>query len=109
MTFRGETRVLGLEDQTMEEVEVEAFDCTTRTLVCANMLGTNIVQVSENSVNIANGETLKLVTKWSPPADNKRITVAAANPLNVLLALGGGKIILLEMDDSGNNLKEINV
>ena len=108
MTFRGETRVLGLEDQTMEEVEVEAFDCTTRTLVCANMLGTNIVQVSENSVNIANGETLKMVTKWSPPVDNKRITVAAANPLNILLALGGGKIILLEMDDSGNNLKEIN-
>ena len=91
MTFRGETRVLGLEDQTMEEVEVEAFDCTTRTLVCANMLGTNIVQVSENSVNIANGG--KIGYKMVSTSYNKRITVAA-NPLNVLLALGGGKIIL---------------
>jgi len=108
MTFRGETRVLGLEDQTMEEVEVDAFECSTRTLVCCNMLGTNIAQVNERSINIANGQTLKLVTKWSPPADNNRITVAAANAVNLLVALGGGKMVLLEINESGSNLKEIN-
>ena len=107
MTFRGETRILGLEDQTMEEVEVDSFDCNTRTLVCGNMLGKNIVQVSEKSINIANGETLKLVTKWSPPEGKRGITVAALNAVHVLVALGGGAMMLLEIDEAGTKLKEI--
>ena len=91
----------------MEEVEVDSFDCDIRTLVCGNMLGKNIVQVSENSINIANGETLKVVTKWSPPEGKRGITVAALNAVHVLVALGGGAMILLEIDEAGTKLKEI--
>eukprot|EP00945_MAST-04E_sp_MAST-4E-sp1_P008624 g8624.t1 len=66
MSFRSETRVLGLEDETMEEVVVEAFSGDHQTLACGNMAGSNVVQVTPVAVNVADGKTLKAVTKWSP-------------------------------------------
>ena len=103
MSFRSETRVLGLEDETMEEVEVDAFQGDQQTLVCGNMLGTNIVQVSPASVNIVDGGTLSLVTKWSPDGE-ARIKVAAVNTESALVTMGGGLLVLLGLD--GASLKE---
>jgi DNA damage-binding protein 1 len=107
-TFATETRVLALEADEEEgsdalqlaECEIPGFDAGQRTLLCANLAGGLLLQVTPASCRLVDGRTMQLIDEWQPPADalavagaGAKITVAAANSTQVLLA--AGRVLLL--------------
>jgi DNA damage-binding protein 1 len=95
VAFRNETHVLGIEGETMGEVDIPGFDDTVQTLCCTNTMYNAWVQVTHVSVRLVDCATLDLVHEWKP--DGATITVAATNPSQVLVALGGGNLVLLDI------------
>ena len=76
----------------------QSFGCLTSLLVLWLLLRHNtIVQVTHASVRIVDCKTLELVHEWKPPA-NGSITVAATNPSQILIALGGGNLVFLNIE-----------
>ena len=74
------------------------FGCLTSLLVLWLLFRHNtIVQVTHASVRIVDCKTLQLVHEWKPPA-NGSITVAATNPSQILIALGGGNLVFLNIE-----------
>lgn len=107
-TFATETRVLALEADEEEgsdalqlaECEIPGFDAAQRTLLCANLSGGLLLQVTPASCRLVDGQSMQLVDEWRLPADAvaaagaaAKITVAAANSGQVLLA--AGRVLLL--------------
>ncbi len=98
-SFIAETRILRIEGEEMEEAVLDGFDCNSPSLFCGNMAGDILVQVTPGNIRLVKvsdaGSTL--ITAWTPPAGSK-ITVATANALQVLIALGGGKVLYFELE-----------
>ena len=99
--FISETRVLAVEedeegDHQLAEGEIEGFlpGCT---LFCGCVDGDMAVQVTERGSVLISCESLQAVHKWDPPAD-LNVTVACGNSTRVVLALGGGNLVHLEVD-----------
>lgn len=99
--FISETRVLALQEQEdgvgeLQESEIEGFQ-KGRTLFCGCVNGNMAVQVTENGVVLISCETLQPIDRWEPPPGLK-VTLASGNSTRVLLALGGGSLVHLEID-----------
>lgn len=98
--FISETRVLAFEededgDHQLAEGEIAGFQqgCT---LFCGCVCGDLLVQVTERGVVLIACDTLQAIDKWDPPTD-LNITVASGNLTRVVLALGGGNLVHLEV------------
>lgn len=127
LTFVGETRVLGLnEEEELDEADIAGFDANAQvsllvmllyivcilmpnvaclqTLWCGNMVHDQIVQITTTTVRLIDCHTLELVAEWRPPA-GKNIVVAAGSPSQVLVATGGGHVIYIEIGDHSLNEK----
>lgn len=99
--FISETRVLAIEeeedgDHQLAEGEIAGFEpgCT---LFCGCVSGDMAVQVTESVVVLISCETLEAIDRWDSPTD-LNITVASGNSTRVVLALGGGNLVHLEVD-----------
>ncbi len=93
--FLSETRVLAIEEDEMEEVELPSF-LPGRTLFCGNMNGNVIVQVTELALVCLRASDMTECARWHPPM-GLNITIARANSTVILVACGGGTLVLLEV------------
>mmetsp|Transcript_63382 Transcript_63382/g.200458 ORF Transcript_63382/g.200458 Transcript_63382/m.200458 type:complete len:1099 (-) Transcript_63382:192-3488(-) len=97
VTFISETRVLAINaDDELEEAEMSGFDANAQTLFCANVGHDQIVQATATSLRLCDAETKALLQEWKPPS-GLQINVATASLGMVLLATGGGNLVLLKL------------
>uniref|UniRef100_H3G8E6 DNA damage-binding protein 1 n=1 Tax=Phytophthora ramorum TaxID=164328 RepID=H3G8E6_PHYRM len=97
-SYVSEIRILAIGDEDeMEEKEIPAFT-NAKTLLCRNMYGDAWLQVTESEVRLISCSTFSVGSTWSPPSGS-RITVAAANPTQVVVATSGGVLVYLEVEN----------
>ncbi|KAG9298245.1 hypothetical protein G9A89_002733 [Geosiphon pyriformis] len=99
ISFTGETRVLTMtEGEEMHEVEEFCnFQMNKMTLCTGNMLGDYLVQITEDSIRLINSQSQIVTSQWYPPFHGSKITVASVSPSQIVVALGGGLLIYLEV------------
>jgi DNA damage-binding protein 1 len=96
VTFISETRVLAINAQDeLDEIDVPGFDCASQTLLCANTAFGQLLQVTSGAVILTSTSTRQQVAAWHPPTGST-VTVAAADRQQVLLGIGGGRLVYLE-------------
>ncbi|TYZ63198.1 hypothetical protein PybrP1_012947 [[Pythium] brassicae (nom. inval.)] len=97
-SYVSEIRILAIgDDDGMEETEIDAF-LNAKTLYCRNLLGNAWLQVTENELRVVSSESFQVTATWAPPVGS-RITVAAANPTQVVAATSGGVLVYFEVQD----------
>ena len=97
VTFVGETRVLAINAQDeLDEIDVPGFECSTQTLLCANATGNQLLQVTPSAVVLADAATRQQAAAWHPPAGST-VTIAVADGNQLLLGVGGGNLVYLEV------------
>ncbi|RHY28438.1 hypothetical protein DYB32_005979 [Aphanomyces invadans] len=105
-SFVNEVRVLGFatvdNDVELAEQEVPGL-ANSKTLICRNVVGDHWLQVTEREIRLISAATLQCAASWSPSA-SQRITVAAANPTQVIVALSGGVLVYFEIAGQANSL-----
>lgn len=99
ISFIEETRILGIEGEEIEEVENIELDQKHQTICCETVLGDKWVQVTEKSVRLVDSKNLKLVDEWKPPTGS-RIHLASVNPTQIVLSLGSGMLMYMEIKDN---------
>ncbi|KAL4429821.1 hypothetical protein ABPG77_010938 [Micractinium sp. CCAP 211/92] len=99
LTFSGETRVLGMnaEDE-LDEADIPGFNSAALTLCCANTQHDQFLQVTATQARLVDAMTHQLAAQWEAGAAG-RITIAAASPTQLVLAVGGRTLIYLELGD----------
>jgi len=103
-SFLGETRVLEITEEELGETEMDGFDHQAQTILCCNVAGDGLIQVTETSLRLVSASMKTLVKEWFPP-EGQRITVAAGNAHQVVLATGGSTLIYLKV--SGTSVEEV--
>lgn len=107
-SFTSETRVLELVGaEEMAPTSLPGFDEASPTLHAANMAGDILVQVTAKGVQVTDCATMKPCPSpvWSPPP-GVRISIAAGNATQLLLATTGGNLIYLVVDLEKKTLVE---
>ncbi|KAL0918442.1 hypothetical protein M5K25_010451 [Dendrobium thyrsiflorum] len=99
VSFISETRILAMnmEDE-LEETEIEGFYAQAQTLFCQNALHDQLVQVTASSVRLVSCTSRELQDQWIAPTGFS-VNVATANATQVLLAIGGGHLVYLEIGE----------
>jgi DNA damage-binding protein 1 len=98
-SYVSETRVFGIEGEEMEERTFEALVSDVSSVYCGNAVHDTIVQVTPSEVRVLqhhDDNSLTLITAWAPPG-GARITVATGNATQIVAALTGGTVVLLEV------------
>ena len=75
-----------------------------QTVFCSNVVNNQLIQVTRQGVFLVSADTLKLVSKWSPP-DNLKINVASGNATQLLLGTTGGNLVYLTIE--GSEIKQV--
>ncbi|XP_028397691.1 DNA damage-binding protein 1-like [Dendronephthya gigantea] len=97
LSFVGETRILTLTGEEVEETEIDGFVDDEQTYYSGNVCGKKIVQVTSSSIRLVNCDTLKLVSEWRPPK-SKTISVVSCNKKQIVAAVGKD-LFYLEFQD----------
>lgn len=105
VTFVGQTTVLSLRGEEVEETEIAGLATDRQTFFCGNIPGKKIVQITSQSVRLINQETLDLICEWRPPSD-KNISTASGNQAEQLVVAVGRDLYYLEIH--GDQVQEIN-
>jgi len=109
-SFLGETRVLSIEGEDMEECELPGFDSDTETIFCGNIgnaqNGRMAVQVTSTNAFLLDGSTFERVDSYS---HTKGSAINLASVLGNLLVLcfSGGAVAHLQLDASGQKLMKV--
>lgn len=103
LSFVGQTRVLTLNGEEVEETEIEGFNENEQTYYSGNVIGGKIVQVTSGSVRLVGCDTLKLVGEWRPP-NSKTISVVSCNKRQAVVAVGSNLFYLEFQDEKINQV-----
>ncbi len=114
-TFLGETRILSIDGDSMEECELSGFDANEETLYCANLgyynidgydhcKGLSAVQVTGKQTRLLSGKDFQLSTSYAPVSGTSA-TLATSYDKYIAVAYAGGNITVLEAISSDNNSK----
>ncbi|KAI9848027.1 MAG: hypothetical protein M1837_001129 [Sclerophora amabilis] len=97
-SFVGETRVFrfGSEGEVEEVGDYKGFDLSESTMVAANVLNEQILQVTASSVRLVDTEGGTILSEWTP-AKGQTITDSAANDDKVLIAVDGVSLLVLDI------------
>ncbi|XP_032373767.1 DNA damage-binding protein 1 [Etheostoma spectabile] len=87
LSFVGQTRVLMLSGEEVEETELPGFVDNQQTFYCGNVAHQQLVQITSGSVRLVLQESKALVSEWKEP-QGRNISVAACNHTQVVLAVG---------------------
>ncbi|KAK2168127.1 hypothetical protein LSH36_20g08004 [Paralvinella palmiformis] len=87
LAFVGQTRVLMLSGEEVEETELAGFDAEQQTFYCGNVAHDQLIQITAASVRLVNTQSKKLVNEWRPPS-GKNISVVSCNTHQVVCAVG---------------------
>jgi DNA damage-binding protein 1 len=102
--FINETRILGINQDEMEEIEIPGFEGDRETLF-ASTIGPNgvstggsyLVQVTDAAINLVSCSTLRRVDTYTPPS---KITVANGNETGQLVIACGNILTYLTVEKS---------
>lgn len=86
LSFVGQTRVLMLNGEEVEETELPGFDTTQQTFFCGNVRNKQLIQVTALSVRLVDSWTKQLKNEWKPPG-GRNISVVASNQSQVACAV----------------------
>uniref|UniRef100_A0A8C5DC66 DNA damage-binding protein 1 n=1 Tax=Gouania willdenowi TaxID=441366 RepID=A0A8C5DC66_GOUWI len=87
LSFVGQTRVLMLSGEEVEETELQGFVDNQQTFYCGNVAHKQLIQITSGSVRLVLQESKALVSEWKEP-QGRNISVAACNHTQVVLAVG---------------------
>uniref|UniRef100_A0A3Q2ZXQ1 DNA damage-binding protein 1 n=1 Tax=Kryptolebias marmoratus TaxID=37003 RepID=A0A3Q2ZXQ1_KRYMA len=87
LSFVGQTRVLMLSGEEVEETELPGFVDNQQTFYCGNVAHQQLIQITSGSVRLVLQDSKALVSEWKEP-QWKNISVAACNHTQVVLAVG---------------------
>ncbi|XP_071830754.1 DNA damage-binding protein 1-like [Apostichopus japonicus] len=97
LSFVGQTRVLMLNGEEVEETELGGFDGNQQSFYCGNVCLKQLIQITSASVRLVSTQTKLLVNEWLPPS-GKNISVATCNQYQIVAA-AGHDIYYLEIVD----------
>nr|CAG4640606.1 EOG090X00HD [Eulimnadia texana] len=97
LSFVGQTRVLALNGEEMEETEIPGLVSSEQTFFCGNIGQEIILQVTTGCVRILSSKSKQKISEWVPPA-GKSINVVACNNAQILCAIGK-EIYYLEIEN----------
>lgn len=103
-SFSLETKILAIDEDSMEEMEMAGFDGDSRSLYCGNMKGGCLVQVTPQGAHLIDNTTFERVDTYSPDADSQ-IVVANGNANQLVVAMSGGHVTYLQIDVAGKKFK----
>lgn len=103
LSFVGQTRVLMLAGEEVEETELKGFDTCQQTFYCGNVSNNQIIQVTAKGIRLVSAKTKTLLNEWTPPEDRK-ISVVAVNSVQIVCAVRND---LYYIEIYENELKEI--
>ena len=87
LSFVGQTRILTLNGEEVEETDIEGFVTDEQTFHTGNVTDDLFVQITPSAVRLISHESKTVVSIWEP--ENKRtISVVACNSKQVLCATG---------------------
>lgn len=100
MSFLSSTRVVRVTPDTeMVQEDIDGFLADSATLLCGNVKGDLLLQVTPDSVRlIAPPQHIQagLLAEWTPPA-GQQISVASMNATQCLVAIGGSTLVNLDI------------
>ena len=83
LSFVGQTKVLRLTGEEVEETELFGFDTSQQTLFCGNVRDDLLLQVTATSIRLVSTETRQLCNEWSP---EKNISIVSSNTSQIVCA-----------------------
>ncbi|CAG2121468.1 unnamed protein product, partial [Medioppia subpectinata] len=95
LSFVGQTKVLMLTGEEVEETELPGFDITQQTLFCGNVREDLLLQVTANSIRLISTETKQLCNEWTP---EQNISVVSSNSSQIVCA-ARNQLYYLEIHD----------
>ncbi|MCI4379536.1 hypothetical protein PGIGA_G00229460 [Pangasianodon gigas] len=87
LSFVGQTRVLMLSGEEVEETELPGFVDNQQTFFCGNVAHQQLIQITSGSVRLVTQDSKALISEWKEP-QGRNISVAACNSTQVVLAVG---------------------
>jgi len=90
-----------LEEGEMSEMDqMNGFDISSSTLFAGNVIGDRVIQITATAIHLLNCSDWQSVGKWEPDK-GLRISVGTANNEQIVVALGGGTIVYLDVNETG--------
>ncbi|XP_051580476.1 DNA damage-binding protein 1-like [Myxocyprinus asiaticus] len=87
LSFVGQTRVLMLNGEEVEETELPGFVDNQQTFFCGNVAHQQLIQITSVSVRLVTQDSKSLVSEWKEP-QGRNISVASCNSTQVVIAVG---------------------
>ncbi|GAB6033172.1 DNA damage-binding protein 1a [Chamberlinius hualienensis] len=87
LSFVGQTRVLMLNGEEVEEADLPGFNNQYQTFHACNVTGNQLIQVTAAFVRLVSGDGKSVASEWRPPSD-KHIGVVGCNTCQVVCAIG---------------------
>lgn len=87
LAFVGQTRVLSLNGEEVEETDIPGFASDQQTLYCGNVVHEQIIQVTPLSARLISVQNKTLLAEWKPPND-KNISVVSCNFTQIVVSTG---------------------
>ncbi|XP_021371372.1 DNA damage-binding protein 1-like isoform X1 [Mizuhopecten yessoensis] len=87
LSFVGQTRVLMLNGEEVEETELAGFESDQQTFLCANVVHNQLLQITPVSVRLVSCESRRLVSEWKH-SGGKNISLASCNTAQAVVAVG---------------------
>lgn len=86
LSFVGQTRLLMLNGEEVEETEIAGFEVNQQTFTCQNVSFDQVVQVTPTRVILVNAHTKERVSEWKPDG-GQSISVVSCNSKQVVCAV----------------------
>lgn len=83
----GQTRVLSLNGEEVEETEISGFASDQQTFYCGNVIHEQLIQVTSISARLVSAQNKTLLAEWKPSTD-KNISVVACNAEQIVASTG---------------------
>lgn len=99
VTFIGDTRFLSIVGEEVEELELPAFYSETETLYCANVIASNILQVTSDGARLISGKSKELLYEWKTPSNKGKINSVSCNTRQ-LITTSGKQLTYFEITES---------
>ncbi|XP_074660868.1 DNA damage-binding protein 1-like [Tubulanus polymorphus] len=87
ISFVGQTMLLQLNGEEVEETELPGFEDKQQTFFAGNVAFNQIIQITAASVRLINDKTKVLLCEWKP-SSGKNISVASCNQRQIVCAVG---------------------
>jgi len=85
LSFVGQTKILLLSGEEVEETTIKGFENNKQTFNCQNVCYNQIVQATSASIRLISSATQELISEWFPP-ENRNISVISLNTKQIICA-----------------------